>query len=124
MYGVAPVRMSYLPEKTEFLEATIIKETMEATFMYGSKDKVQVIYRMVFDYREGSWGIDVEDQLVNQFVVDRENIAVQVKEFVVKGTESRWLIQFTYEDVNYWIYVMDVNQSEIQNMIYYLFFSK
>ena len=124
MYGVAPVRMSYMPGNSELLEVNIMEGMMETNLIYGTKNKVLVTYDILLDYRDGSWGIDVEDELIDDYVVRREDIEIQVKEFLVNDIETRWMLQFEYKNLHYWICVADVNQNEIINIIEHIYFPK
>ena len=85
---------------------------------------VRVAYDIVLNYQEGSWSKDIEDELLNEYIFNKDEIEIDVGEFLVDGKEVRWLLQFTYEELHYRIYVFDTDQNEIQKMIEYLYFTK
>lgn len=121
MYGVYPVRFGYLPEGTEFIEANTMQEASKVNVYYGTETDVQIIYDIVFDYKAGSWSRDIEDELIDQFILKRNDIDFDVKVFLVNDIETRWLIHFIYQNVSYEIYAIDINREEIESVIECLF---
>lgn len=117
LYGVSPARITHLPGEAEFLEANIMKDVMEANLIYGTSEEIRVTYDIVLDYRDGSWALDVEDELIKDYVVTRDGMGIRVKEFLVNDVETRWLIQFEHKNLHYWICIVDVSQDEIQKVI-------
>lgn len=121
-YGVYPVRMGYLPEGTELLEANILEGLPEINILYGTDEQVQIIYDVVLNYRDIAWSKDIEDKLINHWVMDMNNIEFNVKEFLADNDDVRWLIQFIYEELYYEIYVFNVDLKEIETIIKHLRF--
>ena len=124
LYGIHSVRIGYLPEGVEFLEAIVLHGTPQIQILYGTDEVVRVAYDIVLNYQEGSWSKDIEDELLNEYIFNKDEIEIDVGEFLVDGKEVRWLLQFTYEELHYRIYVFDTDQNEIQKMIDYLYFTK
>lgn len=124
VYGVYPVRMRYLPEGTELLEANILEDLTKINLLYGSNDIVRVSYNIVLMYREGSWAKDIEDELIDRYVVVKDGHAIEITEFLVDSEDTRWLIQFTCEDLNYRIQVSNVEEDEVKKIIEYMSFSE
>ncbi len=120
MYGAFPVRFGYLPEGTELLEANVKDETLEVSLLYGVGDKINIFLDIIFVYRGGSWSMDIEDKVINSYLVTKNDVEINVKEFLVDDKEHRWLIQLEHDDLFYEIHVMDSNLEEIQKMIKYL----
>lgn len=123
LYGIKPVRIGYIPAEAEFLEAMILQGTPQIKILYGSGDEVRIVYDVILNYREGSWTKDIEDELVNSYVTSKDDIKIDVSEYRVKSEETRWLLQFVYEELHYRLQVFDVEQKEIQTMIDSLCFS-
>ena len=122
-YGISPVRMAYLPEGAEFLEGVFLQDALQISILYGTDDEIRIIYDIILDYQEGSWSKDIEDELVNELTVIKDDIEIDIREFKVENREPRWLIQFDYENIHYRISVCDVKQNEIHTIIDYLCFS-
>ena len=116
-YGFHPVRLRYIPKDTEFLEMNILQGAPKITILYGTKDDIQIKYDIMFEYREISMSKDIEDSLVNVYLIKRGNTEIEIKEYSVDDEERRWHIQFEYENNYYWIYLMNVEQDEMHKIV-------
>lgn len=122
MYGIVPVRMACLPSDWEFLEAIVLRDTLQVKVLYGVKGEIRVDYDIVLNYQEGSWSRDIEDELVREYVEYREGIEIDIREFEVENRGTRWLLQFTHADLHYRIHIFDVEKEEMQTVLDYLYF--
>lgn len=117
-YGIVPVRMRYLPTEVEFLNAKMGNEIQRIDISYGIVDEVEVVYFIRPNYRDSSLGMDIEDRIVCEYVMNLENISIVVKEYEVERIEnSRWLAEFEYEEVQYHIMAMDMEQPEFEMIL-------
>lgn len=121
-FGFYPVKLNYLPEGTEFQEATIYDETQGIYIVYGKQDRADIVYMIRPNYREGSLGRDVEDELFEEYEVNLRDVTVFVKKYLIKNGSIRWIIQFEYEDVSYFGSVVDIGENEIEKIIKNLIF--
>lgn len=117
MYGVYPVRIGYLPEGTELLEATILEETGEVNFIYGIQDQITLIYDIMINYQEKSWAKDIEDKLIDEFIIKSNNIDIIVKKYSLSDETTRWLLQFEKDNIYYWIHAMCSEKEIIYNVV-------
>lgn len=123
MYGVFPVRMGYLPEGTELLEANVLEETGEVNVIYGTSNKTVLIYEILIDYQEKSWSKDIEDQLVAEFIETNNDMEVEVKQYLLSDNTVRWQLQFERNEIYYWVQVIDVDKETIHKIIDYFKFA-
>ena len=117
MYGIYPVRMGYLPEGTEFLEAYAVDGLSKICFVYGCEEKIQIFYDIILDYRDGAWSMDIEDELIEVENIILNDVEVEMKKFLVEKEVERWLIQFEHNEMYYRIYVMNMDEKEVNKLI-------
>ena len=117
MYGVKPVRISYLPGNSELLEVNIIDNLPEINVIYGTEERLHVIFDIVIDYRSGSWSKDIEDEVLDQYIEIYNDVEIQVKKIGIRDMEERWLLQFMYEDIYYSVYLLNIEESEVEKVI-------
>lgn len=122
-FGFAPVRIVYLPEGIEFQEATIYDDIQGIQMIYGKNEMTNVAYLIRPNYREGSFGTDIEDNVVKEFLMEQENARIVIKQYTIGDTEEfRWTAEFEYQDVQYFMMIMNVEEPEIEKIIKNLIF--
>lgn len=123
-FGVYPVRFLYLPEGMEFVELVIEEDLQFVQLCYENNEGEAIAYRIVTSHRTGSVGVDVEDKLLNEYEIENKGNYINIKEYEVEGNEvSRWLITFEYENVQYWLQIMDMQEDEVKKIVENLYFS-
>lgn len=121
-YGFLPVRMTYLPEGVEFQEASMGDDIHEIDIAYGCEDTIMIWYTIRPNYRDSSWGKDIEDELVEEYEIELEKTQVKVSEYRVEDGTMRWLVCFDYQEVNYSITMNDMIKEEVDKIINNLYF--
>lgn len=121
MLGEEPVRMSYKPRNTRFLNTVVDKELQEATLYYSVDEKILNI-RVVSRYVKSSIGIDVSDELLKEYVIDLPETKVNVREYSILETgEKEYIAQFSYKNSEYFFSGI-INQAEFEKIIKNLHF--
>lgn len=120
-FGFYPVRLNYLPEKVGLLEAEVNEEIQYIYMMYG-KEAVNISYQIRPNYRESSWGKDIEDELVEESKIMVNDVEISMKKYCVTPNMVRWLVGFEYQNTSYSIMLMDLNEEEVNNIINGLYF--
>ncbi|MDU3181509.1 MAG: DUF4367 domain-containing protein [Lachnospiraceae bacterium] len=121
MLGEEPVRMSYKPRNTRFLNTVVDKELQEATLYYSVDEKILNI-RVVSRYVKSSTGIDVSDELLKEYVIDLPETKVNVREYSILETgEKEYIAQFSYKNSEYFFSGI-INQAEFEKIIKNLHF--
>lgn len=121
-FGILPVRMMYLPESTEFQEAQINDELQEIHMIYGTENNVNIVYMIRPNYREGSWGKDIEDKLLEKYEIETPKAVIQIKKYQVDAETIRWLAMFEYHKVNYSIAFSEIEKEMLESVIQHLYF--
>ena len=122
-FGVAPIRMSYIPEGMEFTDAVIEEETQNARMLFKSKKEKAIVYTMMFNYRATSIGLDVEDGEIGQKKETVKGVEVFIKQIQLDEDDSvRWKVEFLYQNVYYSITTVGISEGEIEEIIKNLYF--
>lgn len=118
-YGFTPVKLEYLPPKLSFVEAVLGSEIQGINIIYGrNKDTSDIIYIIRPNYREASFGTDIEDKKIQEYQLRVKDIDVMLTEYLIEDSgKNRWSVQFTYQDVQYLIRITDMNQEEVEKVI-------
>ncbi len=121
-FGFYPVKLDYLPEGVEFLEADISEELQRIYMLYVDKEGVAISYIIRPNYRESSWGKDIEDELVEESEMMVNEVKIYLKKYRVTDSMERWLIGFEYKNTSYSIMLMNSNQKDVEEVINGLYF--
>lgn len=116
-YGFYPVKLDYKTEGAEFLQATISDEIQGISILYGEADNVKIIYRIRPNYRNGSYGQDIEDELVETYEKIYNEIPFQISKYMVEDNTYRWTIKFEYQEVSYYILLVDASDEDVNLII-------
>lgn len=102
-FGAKIVQMAYVPRKTEFLELKLEQKLQEAVLYYSVKNKI-VTYRIEFPYTESSSGVEIQDQLVKEYIIELPETDIEISEYRIKDTgELEYIAQFMYKNSKYFL---------------------
>lgn len=122
-YGFVPVKMEYLPSGIQFQEAVFGDAMQGINMVYGTKDNANIFYVIRPNYRDGSFGTNIEDELLQEYQIIIEGVRIAVKEYnILESGENRWSICFEYQDVQYLLRITNMQQIEVEKIINDLFF--
>lgn len=121
-YGFYPVKLNYLPEGIEFQEAIFYDEMQKVDIAYGIEDKLNIWYVIRPNYLESSVGNDIEDELLEEFQIDVDKAIVYMKKYQVEEDYIRWSAEFSYGEVNYFIWFNNMEKNEVEKIIDNLYF--
>jgi len=122
--GFHLVRLRYRPAGTQLIEANYLEDVLEVNAVYGTDNKVKIIYEAVPNCRNNSKAKDIEDEFVEKIEINSNGLQILIKEYQVDNKEQRWLMQFEYRAVSYFIYVMDSDENEVCEIAERLYFPK
>lgn len=118
------VRMNYLPEGMEFVEADIEEEKQSACLRYADNKGGSITYRIFTNYRTGSIGIDVEDEFIQEYNKELYGVQINVKEYsIVENKTKRWDVYFEYENMQYSIMFIGLEEIQFEKILENLHFS-
>lgn len=117
-FGFKPVRLGYLPKGISFQEATLCNELQVINLIYGTDDAADIIYVIRPNFRESSFGTTIDDKQIHVFQMKVNDVDVFLTEYEVKASgEHRWSVQFEYEDIQYWLKLTNMEQSEVEEIV-------
>lgn len=123
-YGFHPVMLDYLPEGTEFQEVSFYNEIQDVNLIYGHGDKVDLIFIIRPNYRSASIGTDVEDTEMQSYQMTVRDVPMEVKQYrEEEGGETRWSVSFSYQNVQYFMWLYGMQQKEVEKVLNNLYFS-
>lgn len=117
-YGVWPVQLGYLPDGVEYTESVKLDAMQILQLKYGRKDELNILYLIRPNYRDGSWGVDIEDNLIREYTQEVENAEIKVKKFHAEGIETyRWTAEYSYKDIQYYLMLNNITEDEFEKII-------
>ena len=117
-YGFSPIRLEYLPDNTVFGEAVFSTDMQSVNMVYWINNETSIIYIVRPNYRESSYGTIIEDEKKQEYQMIVNNVEVTVTEYNIEiSNEKRWSICFDYQDVQYTLRIMNVEQVEVEKII-------
>lgn len=117
-YGFTPVKFGYLPENTIFYEAAFNKEIQNIQLIYEIDNTRSLIYIIRPNYRDASFGTDVEDEKKQEYRMEVNDVNVIITEYIVYETgENKWSICFIYDNVTYMVRTSNIKQQEIERIV-------
>ena len=121
-FGFYPVKLDYLPKEIGFIAGEVSKEIPRIYMLYGKDEEVNISYIIRPNYRESSWGKDIEDELVEEYDMIVKDVRVQLRKYCVEEQEVRWMIGFEYKNVSYSMLLMHLEQEEVETIVRNLYF--
>lgn len=116
VFGVAPVKLTHWPNGTMFVYAEIDEELQTAILEYLYKDK-KIHYFISSHYTESSWGVDIEDEVTNQYQVKNlTNQEITIKEYNVEDNYKRYSANYMYNGVEYML-VGDLEKEKFEILV-------
>lgn len=103
VFGIEPVKMMNGPANRKFQSLNLDKELQSAEMIYTLNGE-NIIYLINASYSDASWGIDVEDEKVNQYEIKNEQCKITVKEYKTEDSlTERYSANFEYQGLEYFL---------------------
>lgn len=117
-WGVDPVRMQYYLEGVSFGEFRFNEILQMAQFVYLKGEEHKIVYQIMPGYGTSSYGADMEDEPLQEYIIEVKGQEVNVKEyFVQEESMTRWLIDFSCQNMQYFIWITDETQSNVEKIV-------
>lgn len=115
-FGFDAVELKELPSGTSFLEYFVDKAMKEAYLLYSYNDDI-IEYRIIASYQNKSFSFDLEDNLLEEYVIIVSNVPITVRRYeVVENKQEQYLAYYEYKGVSY-ILTMVSDKAETENII-------
>ena len=114
VFGVDAVKPTNWPEGTVFIASEIDEELQTAMLIYECKGE-NINYFICSNHKNSSWGIDVEDRLVNKYYVESMIGELEIKEYesIESGVRS-YATKFSYQELEYFLIgVMEQDEFDV-----------
>lgn len=117
-FGVDVVKLDYRPNGTEIVDYKIDEALGRAIVLYQCGN-VTFDYRMIFNYRNQSYGYKVDDEVLEERMLEIDDISVELKRYAVEElSQSAYIAEFVYQDV-YYVFetTADASEAEIEEIL-------
>ncbi|MDO4474251.1 MAG: DUF4367 domain-containing protein [Eubacteriales bacterium] len=119
--GIDPVRIAHANKEIKYLSFEVDPELRTAYLLYEYKGQTMP-YIINCTYTEDAWGIGFEDEKVDEYEFDGNEINMNVEEYVIlESREEEWVATYEYQGVNYTL-LGRMEQEEFENILENLFF--
>lgn len=102
-FGIEPVKIMQRAGKMEFSRMEF-DETLQIAEMYYKYDSENIVYLINASYKDASWGIDIEDEIVNSEKKNINGCEVEVKEYrIAENAKEKYSASFKYNGLEYFL---------------------
>ncbi|MGE9881422.1 DUF4367 domain-containing protein [Blautia obeum] len=122
-FGIEPVKMIYKMENMKFRKMEFDEILQTAELIYECNNEI-LVYFINASYTDASWGIDVEDKVLNSDSKEIRGCKVEIKEYETPVTKTRrYSARFDYNGLEYF-FIGTIEKEEFYNIVDNLFFVK
>lgn len=120
-FGIAPVRITWMPNGMEFekMELDTDIQVAELDYLYN-EERIEIMVSA--SYGEVSLGADNEDEITDHFYTQEKQAQIEVTEYKTPETEtSRYKAEFKYKKL-YYCLTGTMTKEEMENILKNLYF--
>lgn len=119
--GIHPVRIIPRFPNIKFREMQLDENLKSANIFYEYNGQI-TSYIINCSQKDETWGFDIEDTLINEYVYVLNEVKVIVTQYEIEETkEEKYTARFDYQDIHYQItgIMMQGEMEEILNNLYF-----
>ena len=117
-WGVDVVRMQYYLEGVEFHDFQMNEIMQMAQFSYVKNGESKIVYQIMPSKGTSSQRVDVEETPHMEYTMEVQGQPLSVKGYEMEGRESyRWTVQFSYQELQYFMLIEDEPQSNLAKIV-------
>lgn len=120
-FGIQPVRIVWRPNGMKFKKMLLDTDIQlaELEYLYNGENTEFMISA---SYGEASLGADNEDEIIDYYCINEENVPIEVTEYKTPETEmSRYKAEFKYNNL-YYCLTGTMTKEEMENILKNLYF--
>lgn len=122
-FGVDVVRIVNTPESMKF-DCMEYDELLEIAELYYTYNGEKMVYLINASYADSSWGVDVEDEIVEKYSMKVQDCEIEIKGYLTPETHTeRYAASFKYEGLEYFL-MGSMEKSEFEKILKNMFFIK
>lgn len=123
-FGFDPVRLDYLTEGMQFQEANFFEEMHSVQMVYQNvESSSSFIYCIKAHYRDSSVSMDVEDEIISDYVLKIGSVDVQIKRYKIKDSSfEKMTAVFNCDKIQYFLAGYGIQEKEFIKIIENLHF--
>lgn len=119
--GIDPVRLLTNEGGMQFVGVEIDEILQTANLLFDMEGNV-VSYIISLSYADGSFGSDIEDQLVDTYPYKTDRFTVEVKEYLIEeSNDTEFSAEFDYQKVHYQLTGI-MEKAELEEILKNLYF--
>lgn len=123
-YGISPVRIHFRPEGVEFASVNMVDPVMMTSMDYRRGDYVAITYSIRPNFQDATTSYAVDGKLLDTYEMMVRDVVLNVSEYDLSEDDPCWVVQFTYQDVYYYMTLLHMEESEAKQVIESLYFPK
>ena len=120
IFGVEPVRIVIQPLGMHFDYMIYEPESLTAEIRYQINNQ-SVIFFISGAYTKSSWGVDVDDEVVEEYSYTKYDCEIKLKEYIRPSGEEKYSAQFAYNGLDYYL-VSLISKNEFNQIVKNLYF--
>ena len=120
-FGIQPVRIVWRPNEMKFKKMLLDTDIQlaELEYLYNGENTEFMISA---SYGEASLGADNEDEIIDYYCINEENVPIEVTEYKTPETEmNRYKAEFKYNNL-YYCLTGTMTKEEMENILKKLYF--
>lgn len=117
---IRPVQMVVLPDKTQFLKATIEQDMKVGELYYNYNDE-NILYVINGDKAKNSIRMAIEDKVIEEYALNVQGVLVEIKVCEITPRKRRCYASFDYKNINYFL-SGTMEKEEFENILNNLYF--
>ena len=119
-FGVDVVRLKRNSDGMILVQSDIDESLKRVCLIYSNEETI-IEYQMVFNYKEQSYGYDVEDKKIKEEQIEVEGNKIDIIQYELSDGSEENIARFKYEDVFY-ILNTTMKEEEFKKILKNLFF--
>lgn len=119
--GIKPVQITDIPIKARFQKA-VIEDELKVAEIYYQYQGDSITYIINGDRAKNSIGVNVEDEILENYTLEVEGILINVQGREISSTkQTRYYASFSYKNIKYFL-VASIKQEEFEQILKNLYF--
>lgn len=123
-YGISPVRLNYIPEGVELNSVNVSDPMMMVSMDYCRGDYMTITYSIRPNFQDSTISYMIDGKLLDSYEMKVRDVVLTVSEYDLSEDDPCWVVQFTYQDVYYYMTLLQMEESEAKQVIESLYFPK